>query len=63
MENVKLEIDGKTVEAEQGTTVLQAARSIGIKSRPYVMMTGSKPTAAAGCAWLKLRLHGDANGW
>ena len=31
MENVNLEIDGRTVEAEQGTTVLQAARSIGIK--------------------------------
>jgi bidirectional [NiFe] hydrogenase diaphorase subunit len=30
MENVKLEIDGRTVEAAQGTTVLQAARSIGI---------------------------------
>ncbi len=31
MENVNLEIDGRTVEAEQGTTVLQAARSMGIK--------------------------------
>ncbi len=31
MENVKLEIDGRTMEVEQGTTVLQAARSIGIK--------------------------------
>ena len=26
-----MEIDGRTVEAEEGTTVLQAARSIGIK--------------------------------
>ena len=30
MENVKLEIDGRTVEAAEGTTVLQAARSLGI---------------------------------
>jgi NADH dehydrogenase/NADH:ubiquinone oxidoreductase subunit G len=30
MENVKLEIDGRAVEAEQGTTVLEAAKSIGI---------------------------------
>ena len=31
MEKVNLEIDGRTVEAEQGTTVLQAAKSLGIK--------------------------------
>ncbi len=31
MENVNLEIDGRKVQAEQGTTVLQAARSLGIK--------------------------------
>ena len=31
MENVKLEIDGKTVEAPQGATVLEAAKSAGIK--------------------------------
>ncbi len=31
MANVNMEIDGKAVQAEQGTTVLHAARSIGIK--------------------------------
>jgi len=31
MENVHLEIDGRTVEAAEGTTVLQAAKSVGIK--------------------------------
>ena len=31
MSNVKMEIDGRTVEAAEGTTVLQAAKSIGIK--------------------------------
>jgi bidirectional [NiFe] hydrogenase diaphorase subunit len=30
MENIKLEIDGKPVEAEMGMTVLQAARKAGI---------------------------------
>jgi bidirectional [NiFe] hydrogenase diaphorase subunit len=30
MENVALEIDGRAVEAAQGTTVLQAAKSLGI---------------------------------
>ena len=30
MENIKLEIDGKLVEAEEGMTVLQAARKAGI---------------------------------
>lgn len=30
MEKIKLEIDGQAVEAMQGTTILQAARSIGI---------------------------------
>jgi NADH dehydrogenase/NADH:ubiquinone oxidoreductase subunit G len=31
MENVNMEIDGKAVQAEQGTTVLHAARSVGVK--------------------------------
>jgi bidirectional [NiFe] hydrogenase diaphorase subunit len=31
MANVNMEIDGKSVQAPEGTTVLQAARSIGIK--------------------------------
>jgi len=31
MENINLEIDGKTIQVKQGTTVLNAARSIGIK--------------------------------
>ncbi len=31
MEKVRLEIDGRTVEAAPGTTVLQAARSVGIE--------------------------------
>src|SRR5512145_1326490 len=31
MANVKLEIDGQAVEAAAGTTVLQVARSLGIK--------------------------------
>jgi bidirectional [NiFe] hydrogenase diaphorase subunit len=31
MENVKLEIDGRAVEAAPGTTILQAAKSIGIR--------------------------------
>jgi bidirectional [NiFe] hydrogenase diaphorase subunit len=30
MEKIKLNIDGKAVEAEKGTTVLQAAKSVGI---------------------------------
>jgi bidirectional [NiFe] hydrogenase diaphorase subunit len=30
MENISLEIDGRSVEAPQGTTVLQAAKSLGI---------------------------------
>ena len=30
MDNVRLEIDGKTVTAEKGTTILQAAREAGI---------------------------------
>jgi len=30
MENVKLEINGKTIVAEEGTTILQAARKAGI---------------------------------
>lgn len=30
MENIKLEIDGKLVEAQKGTTILQAARNTGI---------------------------------
>lgn len=31
MANVNMEIDGKAVQAAQGTTVLEAARSIGVK--------------------------------
>jgi bidirectional [NiFe] hydrogenase diaphorase subunit len=31
MENIKLEIDGQAVESAKGTTVLQAAKSLGIK--------------------------------
>ena len=31
MENINLEIDGKAVQVQQGTSVLDAARSIGIK--------------------------------
>jgi len=30
MKNMKLEIDGKVVEAEEGTTILQAARKAGV---------------------------------
>jgi bidirectional [NiFe] hydrogenase diaphorase subunit len=30
MENIALEIDGRAVEAAQGTTILQAAKSLGI---------------------------------
>ena len=31
MKNVTLEIDGRTVEAEEGTTILDAAQSVGIR--------------------------------
>ena len=31
MENISLEIDGKTVTAENGSTILQAARAVGIE--------------------------------
>ena len=46
MENIKLEIDGRTMEAAQGTTLLQAAKSIGIEIPTHCSDDSLRPYGA-----------------
>jgi NADH dehydrogenase/NADH:ubiquinone oxidoreductase subunit G len=58
MEKVRLEIDGRTAEAAPGTTVLQAARSVGIEIPTLCDDDRLEPYGACRCAWLKLKRAG-----
>ena len=49
---IHLTIDGKPVEVEKGTTILHAAKKVGIDDSYSVLYRGSDcPTVPAVCAW------------
>jgi len=48
---INLSINGKKLEVPEGTTVLNAARSVGITIPPFAMKNTLRPTAAADFAW------------
>ena len=59
METIQLEIDGKKVEAERGTTLLQAARKAGIVISGQGRWAGRNVDGvAAGRRYEKTRFRG-----
>ena len=48
----KLTIDGKEIEVEAGTNLIEAARRLGIEVPHYCYHPGAVPSpGSAGCAW------------
>lgn len=57
MKQIEITINGKTVYADEGSTVLQAARSAGIEIPTLCTYEGLKPKAA--CGLCRVRIEGE----
>src|SRR5450756_1368843 len=55
---VSVNIDGKDHKVPLGTTILEAARQIGIKIPTLCTIPTSASRACAGCAWWRSRTSG-----
>ena len=58
MENIKFEIDGNTVQAPAGTTLLQAAKSAGIKIPTLCQNDGLEPYGACRMCMVEIQKQG-----
>jgi NADH dehydrogenase/NADH:ubiquinone oxidoreductase subunit G len=58
MENIKVEIDGKTVQAPKGSTILQAARSAGVNIPTLCNNDGLEPYGSCRMCMVEIQHKG-----
>ena len=52
---ITLEVDGKTVEVESGSTVMDAANKLGVHVPHFVTTRNYLLLRIVGCVWLRLK--------